>query len=512
MHKMNSAKVPTKDEISKLAGKENIHLQGDELDGMYDLFRDVIRAVNVVGNLAQQETTKRLDQRDPGNKPGPEEDPYNAFIRKIFVKGSGQGPLAGKKVGIKDNIAVRGIPLTNASDLSKDFVPDYDATIVTRLLDAGADIVGKLNLDNFSFSGTSETSIFGPVKNPFNPEYSPGGSSSGSGAAVAAGLVDIAIGVDQGGSARVPACCTGITAIKPTHGIVSTFGLTYMDHTLDHICPMGRKVEDVATTLGVIAGPDKDDPQWSRVVSPSNFDYAGAMREPLPENFRIGVIPESLTWDATDPEIAECFRATLQRLEALNAKTSEVSIPLFKASGAIWITMLVQSTHAMFDSSGDGYWHGGRYNPQWNDHIGRARKESSDLLPPLLKGSMLVGRYLREEYFSTYHSVAQNLRSKLRDQVDEALEKFDLLATPTMIVKPPKLKNRITFSESLNRGVLLLNNTQASNLTGHPAITIPCGVRGGLPVGLQLIAKQNDERLLFKAARAFEQKFVWREL
>ena len=258
----------------QLSTKEGINLSVDELDGIESLFRQLIDAANVVGSLTENLTRASAENRDPGYRPNSTEDPYNSFIRKIFVKGSESGPLQGKRFGIKDNIAVRGIPMTNASDLSKDFVPDYDATIVTRLLEAGADIVGKMNLDNYSFSGTSETSIFGPVRNPLNLEYSPGGSSSGSGAAVASGQVDIAIGADQGGSARVPACCCGVISIKPTQGIVPTFGLTYMDHSFDHICPIANNVEDVATTLGVIAGPDKDDPQWSRSTLTSKVDYS----------------------------------------------------------------------------------------------------------------------------------------------------------------------------------------------------------------------------------------------
>jgi amidase len=511
---MLRAVVPSRETIEELSRRENMHLVSSEIDGITLLFEDTMKAVNTVGMLSENLAVepKNFQTRDPGYRPDSSEDPCNAFIRKIFVKGSGKGTLAGKRLGIKDNIAVAGIPMTNASDLGKDYVPDFDATVVTRLLDAGADIIGKLNLDNLSYSGTSETSIFGPVKNPINPEYSPGGSSSGSGAAVASGLVDIAIGVDQGGSARVPAYCCGIVAIKPTQGIVPTFGLTYMDHSFDHICPMAKNVGDVAATLGVIAGPDADDPQWTRNFLTRKIDYAKEMSKPFPENLRIGIIPESYSWEAMDPEIKECFLTSLDKLtSAGNFKTGNASMPLFQWSGAIWITIAIQSTHAMYDSSGDGYWHGGRYNPSWNEYIGKKRKEMSDKFPPLLKGSMLMGRYLREEYSSVFHSLAQNMRAKLFQEVEEALSAFDVLATPTAIVKPPKLKANITFEESLRHGVLLLNNTQAFNLTGHPAISIPCGIRGGFPVGLQLISKCLDESTLFQVASHFEKQFNWRE-
>ena len=514
-------KKPDKTRIRELSAGEYLHLSDEEAQGVGLFFDDLLASIRSVEEHYERDIqsamkdTQAVERREAGSRPEKSEDPYNAFVRKFIVEGASEGPLKGKRIGIKDNINIAGIPTTNASALSELYVPSRDATIVTRLLDAGAVIVGKLNLDNLSFSGTSETSIFGPVRNPVNMDYSPGGSSSGSGAATAASLVDIAIGVDQGGSARVPACCTGIVSIKPTHGLVPTYGLTYMDHTLDHICPMARNVDDVALALEVMAGYDERDPQWKRtkIPMPSSAPlYLSALKgKQNIEGVKIGVIKESLDWKETDPEIKECFFDAIAKLKMPGATSEEISIPLFEISGAIWITAVVHSTHAMYDSSGEGYWHGGEYNPEWNAHIGRTRTELADRMPPLLKCAMIAGRYLREEYHSQYHSKAQNLRNLLRNKIDEALTTFDLLATPTMIVKPPKLKlEGITFAESLRRGVLLLNNTTAFNLSGHPVISLPCGSRGGFPVGLQLIGRYFDEALLFRAAKSFESKFDWR--
>jgi len=512
-------KKPEESKIRELAEKERFNLRQEELVGVSSFFDDLLVSLDIIEQLSEKENLKTKSEdkkRDPGYRPTKSEDPYNAFVRKYLIKGLEHGLLQGKSIGIKDNINIAGIPTTNASALSKDYVPDEDATIIKRLLGAGANIVGKMNLDNLSFSGTSETSIFGPVGNPINIEYSPGGSSSGSGAAVAGGLVDIAIGVDQGGSARVPACCTGIVSIKPTHGLVPTYGLTYMDHSIDHICPMARSVDEVALALEVIARPDSNDPQWKKsfppAVLPSYSTELKTVGSSSLKGMKIGALKESYSWEQTDPEIKECFFSTLEKLSKLGGYVEQVSIPLFASSGAIWITAVVQATHAMYDSSGEGYWHGGEYNAKWNEHIGRARKEMANEMPPLLKCSMIAGRYLREDYFSAYHSKAQNLRNLLRKEIDEALENFDVLATPTMIVKPPKLKEKITFAESLNRGVLLLNNTMAFNLSGHPAISIPCGMRGGFPVGLQLIGRQYDEMTVFKVAKAFESGYKWREV
>ncbi len=513
MCSLTTFKKPDEQKLKELAEKESLKLSIDEIHGVDQFFDDMSNAVETVEKIyaKEEQIEKSREMRDPGYRPESKEDPYNAFIRKFFVKGFEKGPLKGKRVGIKDNINVAEIPTTNASALSQDYVPNDDATIVTRLLEAGADIVGKLNMDNLSYSGTSETSIFGSVRNPINQEYSPGGSSSGAGAAVAAGLVDIAIGVDQGGSARVPACCVGVVSIKPTHGLVPTYGLTYMDHTLDHICPVARNVEDAALALEAIAGYDQKDPQWKNGILPKSRSYSKELEgNQDAKGIKIGVIKESITWEQIDPEIKECFLSAIEKLRQLGSIVNEVSIPTFQSSGAVWLTLLVQSTHAMFDSCGEGYWHEGRYNPEWNRHIGKARMELAHQFPPLLKCAMIAGRYLREEYFSEFHSKAQNLRNLLKSEIDHGFARFDVMATPTMIVKPPKLEENITFAKSLKRGVLLLNNTIAFNLSGHPAITIPCGLRGDLPVGLQLIGKNFDESALFKVAKAFETAFNWK--
>lgn len=504
---------PTPEKIKELGRLQHMNLTDEESAGIALICDEFLGAVDQLDYIAEPADSPSYLERDPGRRPTPVEDPYNVFITKCQVKGANSGLLYGKTVGLKDNISVRGVPMTNASKLGEHYVPKVDATVVTKLLDAGATIVGKLNMDNFSFSGTSETSFFGAVRNPLNPERSPGGSSSGSGAAVAAGAVDIAIGVDQGGSARTPASCCGVVSIKPTHGLVSSYGIAYMDFTIDHVCPIAKTVEETALALQAIAGYDPKDPEWVRSDIRVDKYYDLLVKSDLDiSNLSIGIIPESLDWDGADPEISECFSFAVSKLVELGAKSQETSIPSFKLTPAIRMATLVHATDAMFESCGEGYWRGGQYNPQWNEFFGRTRLNEADSLPPLLKSTLILGRYLRTEYYSKYNSKAQNLRNVLAAEVEQALDKFDVLATPTNIVKPPILKDKIEFSEISRRGFMLSSNTQAFNMTGQPAITVPCGMRGGLPVGLQLISKHWNEKLLFKVARAFEKNFDWKQL
>ncbi len=504
---------PSPEKLRELGRQHSMNLSDEEVEGISLICDDMLKAVDQLDRISEPAKQAKYLERDPGRRPHLGEDPFNVFITKCHVKGSDSGLLLGKKIGLKDNISLRGVPMTNASRLGEHYIPNVDATVVTKLLDAGGVIVGKLNMDDFSFSGTSETSFFGAVRNPLNPEYSPGGSSSASGAAVAANEVDIALGVDQGGSARTPASCCGVVSIKPTHGLVSSYGLAYMDYTIDHICPIARTVEEVAMALQVMAGFDPKDPEWVRSEVRAENYYDLLLKSDLKiDGLRVGVIRETLAWDGADPEILECFGVATQKLEELGAKCSEVSIPSIEITPAIRIATLVHATDAMIDSCGEGYWHGGEYNPAWNEFLGRAKSTMADYLPPLLKSTLILGRYLRTEFYSTYHSKAMNLKNVLDSEVENAFGKFDVLACPTNIVKPPRLKDKIEFAEINRRGFMLSSNTQPFNMTGNPAITLPCGMRGGLPVALQLVAKHWNESLLFKVARAFEKNFDWKTL
>ena len=487
-----------------MAASEYMRLTEEETVDLATLIDSILRQIERLDDLSIPELEVKYRDRDKGYRPTAEEDPYNAFIRKCRVEGAPRGKLTGKTVGLKDNIRLAGIPMTNASRLMHEYVPSIDATVAERLLDAGATIVGKLNMDNFSMGGTSETSDFGAPRNPHNPDYSTGGSSGGSGAALAAGLVDIAIGVDEGGSARIPASWCGVVCMKATHGLVPSFGITYLDHTIDFVCPMAASVEDVALALEAIAGDDPKDPQWVRGSIPTE-DYSKALNDSI-SGLRVGVITEAMDWPDCEADVNEAVSTAVRRLESAGATATEKSIPWWKDCGTVLLGLLSHSHAAMVESDLEGYWRGGRCDPGWQEAFGKARRAGSDGFPPLLKVQMITSKYLRREYCSVYYSKAQNARLQMTEDLDRILQGLDVLVTPTTPMKAVPLTQELKPGSWEGRGAFDNNrNTCPTNLTGHPALSMPCGIgENDLPIGIQLIGRRFDEVLLFRAAAHIE--------
>ena len=495
---------PKAEQIRTLAASEYMTLGEDETADVAALVDSILSQIERLDDMSVPEIEVKYPSRDKGCRPTAEENPYNAFIQRCSVKGAPEGKLAGKTVGLKDNIRLAGIPMTNASRLMHEYVPSIDATVVERLLDAGATIVGKLNMDNFSMGGTSETSDFGAPRNPHNPDYSTGGSSGGSGAAVAAGLVDIAIGVDEGGSARIPAAWCGAVCMKATHGLVPSFGITYLDHTIDFVCPMAASVEDVALALEAIAGSDPRDPQWVRGSIPTD-EYSKGLNDSI-TGLRVGVVTEAMDWADSEADVNEAVSTAVRCLESAGATATQTSIPWWKDCGTVLLGLLSHSHGAMVESDLEGYWRGGRCDPGWQEAFGKARRAGSDGFPPLLKVQMITSKYLRREYCSAYYSKAQNARLHMTEDLDRILERFDVLVTPTTPMKAIPLTKELTPGSWAGRGAIDNNrNTCPTNLTGHPSLSLPCGTGEiDLPIGIQLIGRYFDECTLFRAAAAIE--------
>ena len=495
---------PKAEQIRSLAASEYMTLDEDETADIAALVDSILSQIERLDDMSVPEIEVKYRSRDKGCRPTAEEDPYNAFIRKCSVKGAAEGKLAGKTVGLKDNIRLAGIPMTNASRLMHEYVPSIDATVAERLLDASATIVGKLNMDNFSMGGTSETSDFGAPRNPHNPDYSTGGSSGGSGAAVAAGLVDIAIGVDEGGSARIPAAWCGVVCMKATHGLVPSFGITYLDHTIDFVCPMAASVGDVALALEAIAGSDPKDPQWVRGSIPTD-EYSKGLNDSI-TGLRVGVVTEAMDWADSEADVNESVSTAVRRLESAGATATQTSIPWWKDCGTVLLGLLSHSHGAMVESDLEGYWRGGSCDPGWQEAFGKARRAGSDGFPPLLKVQMITSKYLRREYSSVYYSKAQNARNAMTEGLDRVLQELDVLVTPTTPMKAVKLTTALKPGSWEGRGAFDNNrNTCPTNLTGHPSLSLPCGTgENDLPIGIQLIGKYFDERTLFRAAATIE--------
>jgi amidase len=463
---------------------------------------------------------RRLDQlaesslpvkypRTGGRRPEPEENPINAWYYRCSIKGAGEGPLAGKRVAVKDNVAVAGVPMMNGSAALEGYVPEFDATIVTRILDAGGEISGKAVCEHLCFSGGSHTSDTGPVLNPHDRTRSAGGSSSGSAALVAAGEVEMAIGGDQGGSIRIPSCWCGTYGLKPTYGLVPYTGVFPIELTLDHVGPIAASVSDVALLLSAIAGEDGLDPRQREVRV---GDYRGALERGV-EGMRIGVVAEGFALPSlSEEDVDETVRRAADVFRELGAEVQEISIPLHRDGIHIWNAIAIEgATELMVRGNGMGTNWEGHYSTSLLDAYWRGRTALAGELSETVKLTMLTGQYMREAYGGRYYAKAQNLARKLKAAYDGALETLDLLLMPTLPLKATKIPDAdAPREEVVARALEMIPNTCPFDVSGHPAMNVPCGTSEGLPVGMMLVGRKWDEESVLRAARAFEKTGVYR--
>jgi amidase len=450
--------------------------------------------------------------RTPGYRPTERENPYNAWYWRCEIKGAPTGPLAGKRVAIKDNICVAGVPMMNGSRVLEGYVPDVDATVVTRILEAGGTIAGKAACEDLCFSAGSHTCATGPIRNPHNPEHSTGGSSGGSAAAVAAGDVEMALGGDQGGSIRTPSGWCGVYGLKPTWGLVPMTGGMPISYSVDHCGPICNSVENVARLLAVIAGPDGHDP---RTINARVGDYLGALDQPA-KGLKIALLKEGFAHPTGNPLTAEtdaAVRKAAARLEQAGASIDEVSIPMHYDAPHIWTGVILEGAAEMMIK---GYAMGnnwmGYYTTSLQESFARGWRARPDDVSETVKLVLLLGEYMHKNYHNRYHAKAQNLRVLVRQAYDEALRRYDVIAMPTLPFPatkiPPVDASREVYVE---RALNMQQNTCPFDVSGHPAFTVPCGMVGGLPVGMMLVGKHFDEATLIRAGHAFERLGDWRK-
>ena len=458
--------------------------------------------------LVAPERPVEYTDRDPGYRPEAAEDPLNAFVRKCEVAGADDGPLAGYEVGLKDNVAVAGIEMTCGSKMFEGYVPSEDATIVTRLLDAGATITGKLNMEDMAFSGSGELSATGPVLNPRDDDYIAGGSSSGSIAAVVNGDVDVAIGGDQGGSIRIPASWSGGVGHKPTHSLVPYTGVAGLGRSFDHTGPMATSVADCARVLDAIAGADGLDPRQG--ATPTQ-DYEAALGGD-PADVTVGVVTEGFGHEASEQGVDEGVRGALDRFADAGATVTEVSVPMHLDGLPIWNGVAIEGTTATLAAEGVGHYGKGHYDTGFMDAFGRSRRANADDYLTTLKLTLVLGQYLADEYRGHYYAKAQNLSRKLADDYDDALADVDVLAMPTTPQTAHEHRPDLSRLEVIERALNMLPNTAPFDVTGHPALSVPCGTADGLPVGLMLVGERFDDASVLRAGDAFEDSVDWQSL
>ena len=413
-------------------------------------------------------------------------------------------PLLGVPLAVKDIICTRNAPTTAGSRILADYRPPYDATVVTRLLAAGAVVVGKTNCDEFAMGSSTEHSAYGPTRNPWATDRIPGGSSGGAAAAVAAGLAPVAIATDTGGSIRQPAAFCGVVGLKPTYGRVSRYGLLAFASSLDQIGPLTRTVEDAAAVLQVLAGPDPRDATTAAEPAP---DMAGVFPGSV-NGTRIGV-PRAALADGVDAEVLDAFNAALALLADRGAEVRDVDLPHMQY--AVPVYYLVAPAEA---SSNLARYDGVRYGHRAALHDAAAgvpemyARTRSEGFGAEVKRRIMLGTYaLSAGYYDAYYVHAQRVRSLIRSDYDEAFASVDAIAMPTTPTPAFRIGERIDDPLAMYLGDVF---TVSANLTGLPAISLPAGLtRARLPLGFQLIGRPFDEATLLRIGAVLERDAPW---
>ena len=499
---------PTHAQLKDIVAELGMHMSDARIQEFLDVMQGTLAAYDVVDALPDY-LPPVLYPRTAGHRPSPEQNPLNAWYVKTEIHGAPRGPLHGRTVALKDNVCLAGVPMMNGASTLKGYTPDVDATVVTRLLDAGATIAGKAHCEYFCLSGGSHTNATGPVENPHRRGYSAGGSSSGSGALVGGGFVDMAIGGDQGGSIRIPSSYCGCYGMKPTHGLVPYTGIMPIETTIDHTGPMTQSVLDNATMLQAIAGADGLDP---RQYHPQVDDYVGTVGRGA-GGMRIGVVKEGFGHPASEADVDTTVRAGAEIFKRLGATVDEVSIPAHLQGSAIWTPIALEGlTNQMMHGNGMGTGWEGMYTTSLLDFHAHWRSRA-DELSDTLKICMFMGHYYLKHHRGHYYAKAQNLARQLREEYDRVLGACDLLLMPTLPMKATPLPPRdASLALYCQRAFEMLANTAPFDVTGHPAMSVPCGMSDGLPVGMMLVGGKWQEAVIYRAAAAFEQAGDWREM
>ncbi|GIP41133.1 glutamyl-tRNA(Gln) amidotransferase subunit A [Paenibacillus sp. J31TS4] len=414
----------------------------------------------------------------------------------VLAEGGERGLLFGLPAGIKDNMATDGFPTTCASKFLENYTAVYDATVVRKLKDAQAVMVGKLNMDEFAMGGSNENSGFHPTFNPWNLDFVPGGSSGGSAASVAAGEVYFSLGSDTGGSIRQPAAYCGVVGLKPTYGLVSRFGLVAFASSLDQIGPITKNVEDAAYVLQAIAGHDPMDSTSAQVDIP---DYLSSLTGDV-SGLRIAV-PSEYLGEGVDPAVKAAVREALSVLEGMGAVWEEVSLPHTEYAVAAYY--LLASSEA---SSNLARYDGVRYGVRTanaDNLLEMYTRSRSEGFGPEVKRRIMLGTYaLSSGYYDAYYLKAQKVRTLIKQDFDRVFDNYDVIIGPTAPTPAFRIGSQVEDPLTMYLNDIL---TIPVSLAGVPAISVPCGMADGLPIGLQIIGKALDEATVLRVAHAYEQ-------
>jgi len=508
--------VPDIDEVVSVAKELGIHLGLDEALKYRQYLIEQMGQLDtfVQARLEEPKPPMMSAAREPGYRPSPEEDPLNAWMWKCRIEGEPEGLLAGKTVSYKDHIAVASIPMSFGSFALEGFIPDFDATVVNRVLKEGGTIIGKNVMNGLSggFGTGGGIGDYGRPLNPHNHDHVTGGSSSGSAAAVAAGEVDISFGGDQGGSIRIPAAFSGIVGHKPTFGLLSHFGIGFgSDQSIDYTGPLTRSVEDAAATLQATAGYDPYDPRQTRDV-PTSINVLDRLADGM-SGLRIGVLEEGFA-DA-DVDVHDLVMAAIDVLAEAGADVSKVSIPEHHTIGAAQAALTGEGALAVYKTGFFGAFTRTYYPASLIAAINKMWASQADVLTPRSKLSLIAAELSRRNYHGRVYAKAQNVRPTYIKAYNAAFANVDVLVMPTCIMTAPKNHIPGSYLEAVEDNLSTINfggsrNTLPFNYTGHPALALPVGKSSaGLPVSMQLVGRFFDDPLLMRTAYAYQQSTDW---
>jgi len=451
------------------------------VNAFYARIESVEKGVRAYNTLTQKEALAQADRID-----------------QAIGRGEAIGPLAGIPIALKDNLCLEGVRTTCSSKILDGYRPPYDATVVARLKEAGAIFLGKTNMDEFAMGSSTENSAFEKTKNPWDLSRIPGGSSGGSAAAVAASEATAALGSDTGGSIRQPAACCGVVGLKPTYGRVSRYGLVAFASSLDQIGPLTKDVTDTATLMNVIGGYDPSDSTSADLSMP---DLTRALTRDV-RGVRLGV-PKEYFIEGMDPEVEASVGEAIETLKRLGAEVKEISLPhtdYAVATYYILATAEASSNLARYD----GVRYGSR-TPEARDLLEMYMKTRAEGFGPEVKRRIMLGTYaLSAGYYDAYYKKAQQVRTLIKRDFDEAYKTVDVIVTPT--APTPAFRFGEKTADPLQ---MYLSDifTISVNLAGIPAISLPGGfTKGGLPIGLQVLGRAFDEEGVLRVAYAFEQE------
>ncbi len=502
--------MPDADHLVELAAALNLGLSNDEAKLYLPFVVDAMRELDAFAQSRADEGAPPMlfSERGRGHRPSLTEDRYQAWLWKCAIDGQSSGLLAGKTVSFKDHISVAGIPQVFTSQAMEGFIPDVDATVVTKVLAAGGKVVGKHMMNGFMGD-------YGKPINPHNAERITGGSSSGSGAALAAGEVDISFGGDQGGSIRLPAAYCGVVGLKPTFGLVSHFACGFAaEPSVDHVGPMARRVQDVAAALQAVAGYDDNDPRQRRGI-PDSIDALSNLDGGV-KGLRIGILEEGFA-EPIEPEVAAGILAAVSTLEKLGAEVTRISVPQHGQLDSAYAALVYEGQRALFDTGFFGIGAKAYYPASIITAIDRMWRAHGDMMQPRSKLGHLVAELSRRNYHGGVYAKAHNVRPSYVAAFDRALAKVDVLALPTVRNIAPAVEMEPTDPTeatlaNLRRNWMLLPmayNTKPTNYTGHPALAVPCGKVDGMPISLQLVGNFLADPLLLRVAYAYQNAVDW---